>query len=221
MSLHGKRIALLVEDLYQDQEVWYPYYRLTEAGAEVVVVGTGKREYKSKFGYPITATLAAAQVSARTFDGVIIPGGYAPDILRRDPAVIRLVKEANQQGKVIGAICHAGWVLCSADVVRGKTATCFSAIKDDLVNAGATYVDREVVRDRNLITSRKPDDLPAFMRAIINALQERPSTRSGLLPSEAKPSRGTRSGRSRASIERRPTPSAHGRKKTTKLAARR
>lgn len=191
MSLHGKRVAILVEDLYQDQEVWYPYYRLKEAGAEVVVIGTGKREYKSKFGYPITVDATAEEVSANTLDGLIVPGGYAPDLLRRYPSVIRLVKEVNQRGKVIGAICHAGWVLCSANILRGKTATCFSAIKDDLVNAGATYVDREVVRDGHLITSRKPDDLPAFVRTIIEALRERP------------------------------TPTAHGRKKTTKLATRR
>ena len=174
MSLQGTRVALLVEDLYQDQEVWYPYYRLTEAGVDVTVVGTGKPEYKSKHGYPISAQASAEAVSAGQFDGVIIPGGYAPDILRRDPAVVRLVREANRQGKVIGAICHAGWVLCSAGVLRGKTVTGFSAIKDDLVNAGATYVDREVVRDGTLITSRKPDDLPAFMRAILEALAERP-----------------------------------------------
>ena len=191
MGLQHKRVGILVEDIYQDQEVWYPYYRLKETGAEVVVIGTGKREYKSKYGYPITATMTAEQASASAFDGLIVPGGYAPDLLRRYPAVIRLVKEANRQGKVIGAICHAGWVLCSADVLRGKTATCFFAIKDDLVNAGATYVDREVVRDGNLITSRKPDDLPAFMRTVIDALQN--------------PSRL----------------SSHGRKKTAKVAARR
>jgi len=179
MSLEGKRVAILVEDLYQDQEVWYPYYRLKEAGAEVVLVGTGsKREYKSTFGYPISPEVTAEAVSADDIDGVIVPGGYAPDLLRRSPAVIRLVKEANSKGKVIGAICHAGWVLCSAGVLRGKTATCFSAIKDDVVNAGATYVDREVVRDGNLITSRKPDDLPAFLRTIIDALQERPTPSS-------------------------------------------
>jgi len=179
MSLQGQRVAILVEDLYQDQEVWYPYYRLQEAGAEVVVVGTGKPEYKSKHGYPMTPTTSADKVSASDFDGVIVPGGYAPDILRRYPAVLRLVKEANQQGKVIGAICHAGWVLCSADVLRGRTVTCFSAIRDDMVNAGAIFVDREVVRDGNLITSRKPDDLPAFLRTIIEALQEpRTSTAS-------------------------------------------
>ena len=176
MSLQGKRVAILVEDLYQDQEVWYPYYRLKEAGAAVVFVGTGKPEYKGKYGYPLKPDTTADQVSAGEFDGVIVPGGYAPDILRRFPAVVRLVNEANQQGKVIGAICHAGWVLCSAGVLRGKTATCFSAIKDDVVNAGATFVDREVVRDGNLITSRKPDDLPAFTRTIIDALQTRPTT---------------------------------------------
>jgi protease I len=177
MSLQGKRVAILVEDLYQDQEVWYPYYRLKEAGAEVSAVGTGsKPEYKGKYGYPITAETTADDVSAREFDAVIVPGGYAPDILRRYPSVIRLVKEAHQQGKVIGAICHAGWVLCSAGILRGKTVTCFSAIKDDVVNAGAVFVDREVVRDGNLITSRKPDDLPAFMRAVIAALEGRPTT---------------------------------------------
>ena len=178
MTLQGKRVAILVEELYQDQEVWYPYYRLKEAGADVVIVGTGKSEYKSKHGYPISPSTSAEQVSAGEFDGIIVPGGYAPDILRRFPAVIRLVYEANRQGKVIGAICHAGWVLCSADVLRGKTATCFSAIKDDVINAGATYVDREVVRDGNLITSRKPDDLPAFMKAILDAIQEQPSSPS-------------------------------------------
>lgn len=176
MSLQGKRIAILVEDLYQDQEVWYPYYRFQEAGAQVVFVGTGsKPEYKSKFGYPLRPHTTAEKVSAREFDGVIVPGGYAPDLLRRYPMVIRFVQEAHQQGKVIGAICHAGWVLCSADILRGKTMTCFSAIKDDVVNAGATFVDREVVRDGNLVTSRTPDDLPAFTRTIIEALQARPT----------------------------------------------
>ena len=202
MVLHGQRVAILVEDLYQDQEVWYPYYRLKEAGADVVVVGTGKQEYKSKHGYPISSDTSAEDVSASEFDAVIVPGGYAPDILRRVPAVVRLITEANRQGKIIGAICHAGWVLCSADVLRGKTATCFAAIKDDVVNAGATFVDREVVRDGNLITSRKPDDLPAFMRTIIEALQARP---------------GSREGRAGA----RPTASAHGRTPRAKLTTRR
>lgn len=172
MNLAGKRVAILVEDLYQDQEVWYPYYRLIEAGAEVLVVGTNKKEFKSKHGYPITADATIDGVSADQFDGVVIPGGYAPDLLRRYPAVVRLVKAMHEQGKLIAAICHGGWVLCSADVLRGKTATGFFAIKDDLVNAGASYVDRDVVRDGHLITSRKPDDLPAFMKTFLEALAE-------------------------------------------------
>ncbi len=174
MGLEGKRIAILVEDLYQDQEVWYPYFRLKEEGAEVLVVGTNKKEYKSKHGYPILADVTVEKVSASQFDGVVIPGGYAPDLLRRFPAVIKFVREMHQQGKLIAAICHAGWVLCSTEILRGKTATCFFAIKDDLINAGAKYVDREVVRDGNLVTSRKPEDLPAFLRTIIGALEERP-----------------------------------------------
>jgi len=172
MMLQGKHIALLVEDLYQDQEVWYPFYRLKEAGAEVLVVGTNKKEFKSKYGYPILADVTVEKVSAKQFDAVIVPGGYAPDLLRRFPAVIKLVKEMDQQGRLIAAICHGPWVLCSADVLRGKTATCFFAIKDDVMNAGAKYVDRDVVRDANVITARKPDDLPAFLRTIIEALTE-------------------------------------------------
>ena len=191
MSLTGKRIAILIEDLYQDQEVWYPYYRLIEAGATVVLIGTGsKSEYTGKYGYPIAPDTTADRVSASEFDGVIVPGGYAPDLLRRYPAVVRFVAEANRLGKVIGAICHAGWVLVSADVLRGKTATCFSAIKDDIVNAGATYVDRDVVRDGNLVTSRKPDDLPVFMRTFIEACLPAPSGRPA--PSSAKARNGRR-----------------------------
>ncbi len=178
MSLIGKRVAILVEDLYQDQEVWYPYFRLKEAGVEVLTVGTNKKDYKSKYGYPITVDVTVDKVSANQFDGVVIPGGYAPDILRRYPAVIKLVKDMDRQQKLIAAICHAGWVLCSADILRGKTATCFFAIKDDLIHAGAKYVDRDVVRDGNLITSRKPEDLPAFLRTILEALAEAPSTHS-------------------------------------------
>ena len=172
MTLTGKRVAILVEDLYQDQEVWYPYYRLIEAGAEVLVVGTNKKDFKSKHGYPITADATIDRVSAGQFDGVVFPGGFAPDIRRRYPAVGQWVTAMHQQGKLIAAICHGGWVLCSADVLRGKTATGFFAIKDDLVNAGASYVDRDVVRDGNLVTSRRPEDLPAFMKTFLDALAE-------------------------------------------------
>ena len=166
-----KRVVILVEDLYQDLEVWYPYYRLKEAGVSVTLVGTGKKEYKGKYGYPINADRSADQVRAKDFEGLIVPGGYAPDILRRYPAVIRLVKAFDRQGKPIGAICHAAWVLCSAGILSGRIVTCFSAIKDDVVNAGAEFVDREVMRDGNLVTSRKPDDLPAFMEKFLEALR--------------------------------------------------
>ncbi len=169
-ELHGKRVAILVENLYEDLEFWYPYYRLKEAGAEVVVVGSGAQTYESKHGYQARADTSADKVSAAEFDGVIIPGGYAPDHMRRHPATVKLVREAVEQGKVVAAICHAGWMLASAGVLRGRTVTGFFSIKDDLINAGANYVDKEVVRDGNIITSRFPADLPAFMRETIAAL---------------------------------------------------
>lgn len=173
MSLKGKRVAILAENLYQEMELWVPYYRLKEEGATVKVIGTGSaKSYTSKHGYPVPVDAAADEVKAKEFDAVIIPGGYAPDLMRRSTAMVGLVREAFQQGKVVAAICHAGWMLCSAGVLKGKTATCFHAIKDDMVNAGARYVDEEVVVDGNLITSRKPDDLPAFCREIVKALEK-------------------------------------------------
>jgi protease I len=172
MELEGKRIALLVEQDYQDLEVWYPKLRLTEAGAEVVTIGTTTGpDYTGKHGYPITVDKMASDVSADQFDAVVIPGGWAPDKLRQNSYVIKLVKEINAAGKPVAAICHAGWVISSADIVRGKTVTSYVAIKDDLVHAGANWVDREVVVDGNLITSRNPDDLPAFCRELIRMLK--------------------------------------------------
>ncbi len=171
MSLKGKKIFILVENLYQELEVWYPYYRLKEDGGVVMTVGSGSaKTYTSKFGYPISADFSAEEVKAKDCDALIIPGGYAPDILRRYPAVLKLVKEAFEQGKVVAAICHAGWVLASAGILKGRRATCFYAIKDDIIHAGARYEDSEVVVDGKLITSRKPDDLPAFCREIIKIL---------------------------------------------------
>ncbi len=173
MELKGKRVAILAENMYQELELWYPLLRLREAGAETFVVGTGSADtYTSKVGYPVQVDAVADQVRAADVDAVIIPGGYAPDLMRRYPAMVNLVREAFEQGKVVAAICHAGWMLASAGVLKGKRATCFFAIKDDVINAGAEYVDAEVVRDGNLITSRMPADLPAFCRAIIAALSE-------------------------------------------------
>jgi protease I len=173
VELQGKRVAVLAENNYQELELWYPLLRLREAGAETFVVGTGSAAtYKSKGGYPVDVDMEAGQVSASEVDAVVVPGGYAPDLMRRYPDVLKLVRDAYDQGKIVAAICHAGWVLASADVVRGKKATCVPAIKDDMINAGATYIDAEVVRDGNLITSRVPSDLPAFCRTIIEALSE-------------------------------------------------
>jgi protease I len=181
MELGGRRVAILAEQLYEDLELWYPLLRLREAGADVFVVGSGTAdEYPSKHGYPVKVDAEADTVNAAQFDAVIIPGGYAPDYMRRSPAMIRLVREANEQGKIVAAICHAGWMLASANIARGRTLTCFTSIKDDLVNAGAKVVDREVVRDGNLISSRGPGDLPAFVREIIGALarSDRPAVAS-------------------------------------------
>jgi protease I len=175
MELKGKKIAILVDNIYQEMEVWYPYFRFQEAGAEVVAVGAkAGQTYTSKCGYPIVADKSYDQVSARDFDGVVVPGGYAPDHIRRHPKANQLVKDLDAQGKLVAAICHGGWVLCSAGILKGRRATCFFAIKDDVVNAGARFEDAEVVVDGNLVTSRKPEDLPAFCRRAIQVLASAP-----------------------------------------------
>jgi len=173
MQLKGKKVIVLAENNYQEMELWVPYYRLKEEGAEVTVVGSGSsRTYTSKLGYPVDVNKEAKEIDMSKYDGVIIPGGYSPDLMRRYPEMVRIVREAHVQGKVVAAICHAGWMLVSAGILKGKKATCFFAIKDDMINAGATYVDAEVVVDGKLITSRKPDDLPAYCREIIEALSK-------------------------------------------------
>ena len=172
MELKGKRVVILAEEMYNEYELWYPYYRLIEAGADVTLVGSGSAEtYKSKSGLQVSVDTSADHVSTADYDGIVIPGGYAPDLMRRYPSMVKLVRDFFEAGKVVAAICHAGWMLASADIVQGKTVTCFFSIKDDLIHAGANYVDQEIVVDGNLITSRKPDDLPAFMRAVIAGLQ--------------------------------------------------
>jgi protease I len=179
MDLKTLRAAILVEQMYQELEVWYPLYRLREAGCQVTVVGPDAgKEYPSKLGYPVKSDKAARDASANDFDLLVIPGGYAPDHMRRHEPMIRLVRDMCAQGKLVAAICHGAWMLCSTPALRGKKVTCFFAIKDDVVNAGAQYVDAEVARDGNLITSRKPDDLPAFMRTILSAAVERGASRA-------------------------------------------
>jgi protease I len=171
MLLRNKKVVILVEELYNDREFWYPYYRLKEEGAEVCVVGPeAGAQYKGKDGIAAKADKGMNDVKAGDFDGIVIPGGYAPDHMRRHRAMVKLVQDFHEAGKTVAAICHAGWMLASADILRGRKVTAFFAIKDDLVHAGADFVDQEVVIDGNLVTSRTPDDLPAFMKAIISKL---------------------------------------------------
>ncbi len=171
MDLKGKKIAVLLDNVYQEMEVWYPYFRLQEAGAEVVFVAAeAGKTYTSKLGYPAKSDRSYDQVSAPDFDGVVVPGGYAPDHIRRHPKANQFVHDMDAEGKLVAAICHGPWVLCSANMLKGRRATSFFAIKDDVVNAGAHWEDAEVVVDNNLVTSRKPEDLPAFCRASIQVL---------------------------------------------------
>lgn len=166
------RIAVLLDELVDEKEFIYPYYRLKEAGFESVSVATEKRVFKSKYGMPLTPDAAIGEVTLAEFDGVIVPGGYAPDHLRRSREILALVAAMNEKGKLVAMICHAGWVGISAGIVKGRTLTSTATIKDDLVNAGATWIDRSVVVDGNLVTSRSPADLQDFMPAVLKVLAE-------------------------------------------------
>jgi protease I len=166
-----KKILIPIEEMFNDQEFWYPYYRLQEAGCRVTVVGSGSSDvYRGKAGTTKKVDAAAEGVNAGDFDGIVIPGGYAPDLMRRYPPMVALVRDTFQAGRLTAAICHAGWMLASAGVLEGRRLTSFFAIRDDLVNAGATWVDEPVVVDGHLVTSRTPDDLPVFMKAVIGVL---------------------------------------------------
>jgi protease I len=177
MSLQGKTILFFAGPLYEDLELWYPKIRLEEEGARTVVAGTGEKTYQGKRGYPLTVDTSVDQIEAAEFDGLVIPGGYAPDIMRRSQKLLQLAREIYQAGKPVAFICHAGWVPISAGIVRGKRGTSVGAIKDDLVNAGMLWEDSPVVVDGNLISSRTPADLPQFMKALIAALRESPVSR--------------------------------------------
>lgn len=171
MGLEGKRVAILVEDDYQMHEFWYPFYRLKEEGAEVRVIGAGKDSYTSH-GYAVTPDVQAADANVSDFDAVVIPGGNAPDKMRRSREMVAFVRDMDAAGKPVAAICHAGSMLVSAKAVKGRRATSFSSIRDDLEAAGADWIDEPVVVDGNLITSRVPGDLPAFCKAVIASLSK-------------------------------------------------
>lgn len=168
-----KRVAVLIENLFDERELLYPYYRLLEEGYLVDLVGSDKDTvYSSKIGLTEKSTHASRDISAEDYDGVVIPGGYSPDQMRKCQATIDFVREMDKADKPIASICHAGWILASACDIKGKTLTSTPTIKDDLINAGANYVDEEVVVDGNLITSRNPNDLPAFLKNIVAKLEE-------------------------------------------------
>jgi len=171
MSLAGKHILFFAGPLYEDLELWYPKIRLEEEGATTTVAGTGERTYQGKRGYPLTVDTDVDAVDAGAFDGLVIPGGYAPDIMRRSPRLLEITRQIYDAGKPVAFICHAGWVPISAGIVSGKRGTSVGAIKDDLVNAGMLWEDSAVVVDGNLISSRTPKDLPQFMGALITALR--------------------------------------------------
>jgi protease I len=170
MKLKDKKIALFVAPMFEDLEFWYPCLRMREEGADVVAIGLGKTTYTGKHGLKATADESIDNTRAIEFDALIIPGGYSPDRMRRSPAMVEFVREMDKQRKPIAAICHGPWMLASADVVRDKEVTSFYSIKDDMVNAGANWVDHKDVRSDNIITSRNPDDLPSFCTAIIEVM---------------------------------------------------
>lgn len=168
----AKKIAILATDGFEDAELLYPKIRLKEAGVDTEIVSLHRREIKGKHGYPLKPDKLVREARVDDYDGVIIPGGTKnPDYLRREKDILDFVAKINDQNKLVGAICHAGWVLISAKIIKDRKATSYFAIKDDMVNAGAKFEDKSVVVDDNLITSRKPDDLPDFMKEVLKFLE--------------------------------------------------
>ena len=176
LPLEGRRFLCFVGDVYEDLELWYPKYRLEEAGAQVTLAGPEAGEkYTGKNGYPCVSDAAIRDMESADFHGVICPGGFMPDKLRRDPKVLSLLQEFHAQQKLVAAICHGGWMPISAKIYRGVRVTGSPGIKDDLINAGAVWEDAPVVVDRHFVSSRKPDDLPAFCRGILSVMAQQRS----------------------------------------------
>lgn len=173
MKLKGVSVVNLVHDDFEDLELWYPVLRLREEGATVILAGErGGEAYHGKYGVPARSDIAYSELGDEEFQALLVPGGWAPDRIRRFPEVISFVREMNDEGRIIGQICHAGWVLASAGVLSGRTVTSTPGIRDDLENAGATWLDEPVVRDRNIVSSRRPPDLPEYARELIAAITE-------------------------------------------------
>lgn len=174
ITLSGKKILAFVGEIYEDLELWYPKLRLIEAGAEVVVAGQAAgQNYNGKLGYPCVSDAMIAEMKESDFDALLVPGGFMPDKLRRDPDVLRLVREFDASKKPIAAICHGGWIPISAGVYKGVRVTGSPGIKDDLVNAGAIFEDAAVVVDGHHVSSRRPDDLPDFCRQFLALIAEK------------------------------------------------
>lgn len=170
MRLKGVKIIALVHEDFEDLEFWYPYYRLREEGAAVTVAGEkAGAVYHGKYGVPATADIAFKDADPEAYDVLLVPGGWAPDKLRRFPEILSLVRGMNQRKAVIGQICHAGWVLVSAGILKGRNVTSTPGIKDDMTNAGAIWHDKPVVTDENIVSSRRPPDLPEYGRALVEA----------------------------------------------------
>jgi len=171
MRLSGKKVIALVDEEFEDLELWYPIYRVREEGAIVHLVGPEKgKKYIGKYGVPAEAEFAFDEVNSADYDGILVPGGWAPDKLRRYEKVISLVREMDAAGKPIGQICHAGWVLISAKILQGRTVTSTPGIRDDMENAGSTWLDEAVVVDGHIVSARRPPDLPPYGKAFCDLL---------------------------------------------------
>ncbi|MDC3425722.1 type 1 glutamine amidotransferase [Aquibacillus sp. 3ASR75-11] len=173
MRLQNKKVIALVGPEFEDLELWYPVLRLREEGAKVDLVGDkAKEKYVGKYGVPAESDLAFSEVSVDDYDAILVPGGWAPDKLRRYPEVLELVRKMDEAEKPIGQICHAGWVLISADILHGRKVTSTPGIKDDMTNAGAKWVDEAVVVDGHIVSSRRPPDLPPYVKEFADLLAE-------------------------------------------------